>query len=77
MSAPAICPVCKVRSLREHSLPGCSWMKCDAPECRATVDLDHRIAFRMKGDEGAKVVEQLDEKFMRHGGHSQPHGHRG
>ncbi|MXO74239.1 hypothetical protein GRI40_03250 [Altererythrobacter aerius] len=32
---------------------------------------------RMKGDEGAKVVEQLDEKFMRHGGHAQPHGHRG
>ena len=26
------------------------------------------------GDEGARLQEELDESFLRHGGHAKPHG---
>jgi len=37
----------------------------------AKVDALMRI---VGGEEGARLQEELDEKFLRHGGHAQPHG---
>lgn len=59
MTAPRICPVCEKRSLHDHCERGCAWMKCHSQKCRATVDLDHRIAFRMTGDDGECEVIRL------------------
>jgi len=32
---------------------------------------------RLQGADGARIVDDLDEKFLRHGGHAKPHGHAG
>ena len=29
----------------------------------------------LAGEEGTRIQAELDEKFLRHGGHPQPHGH--
>ncbi|MGX7951685.1 DUF6766 family protein [Tsuneonella sp. HG249] len=30
---------------------------------------------RLRGDEGEAIIRDLDERFLRHGGHAKPHGH--
>jgi hypothetical protein len=40
----------------------------------AKVDALMKIA---GGEEGKRLQDELDERFLRHGGHAQPHGHSG
>lgn len=30
---------------------------------------------RMQGADGERIIRELDDKFLRHGGHAKPHGH--
>lgn len=40
---------------------------------RVEAKLDALLHFH--GDQGRKIIEKIDEHFMRHQGHAKPHGH--
>lgn len=44
-----LCPACDHHTLKPHcrgEATDCTWYRCSYPECKATLDLDQRRAFK-------------------------------